>query len=97
MLSLACTQRFRAKRQRDVESAADLGAKEVGTGYADDREGDALDGERPADHVGCAVEASLPESMADDGHRSIQPTAAPLVVSREGATQDRLHAQHIEI
>ena len=52
--------------------------------------------EGAAHRVGGPSEAALPERVADDGHRAFPSSAPPVVLEREGAPQDRRHADHVE-
>jgi hypothetical protein len=93
---LAADERLVADRDRDVEGTTDFRAEEVGRRDADDRERDALDGERVPDRVSRAAETALPEAVADHRHRAVGPAAADIVGRRQRAAEHGRDAERVE-
>ena len=53
--------------------------------------------DRPTDSVCGAAEALLPEVVTDDRYRTVRSAAAPIVVLRERAAEQRSDAENIEV
>ena len=62
--STAANCGFVPQRQDNVECAPDFRTGEAQRHHADNRERHLVDGQGPADDVGCAIESLLPEAIA---------------------------------
>ena len=71
--------RLRAERDGDVERSPRARSQERRRRHADDRERHAIERQRTSDDAGLAAKPSLPERVADDGHRPVRPAAALVV------------------
>ena len=92
----AAQQQLGADRDGHVERAADVDAEELRRRDANDRERHAFHGQRAADRVGGAVEAALPEAVADDRDRPVRPATAAVVSFGDRSAEDGGHAQQVE-
>jgi hypothetical protein len=94
---IAPNQRLDLERDGDIEGTADFDAEEGRRSHTDDRERHAVDDERGADGVVAAAEAPLPQTVADDGGRSVRAAAGTIVGGREQAAAPRWNAEGREI
>ena len=83
-------------RHPDVVDESDHAAAEPGRGDADDRQQMAVEADRRPDHSRVAVVPALPHSVADHGDREGARLVGPFL-GQEGAAQDRLHPQDVEV
>ena len=93
---LSADKRLSAQRNHDIEGSPDISAKELRPCDADDRKGNPLDRQGAADDVCGAVEAPLPEVVADDGDRAVRAATAAIVRRCKRPPEDRGHAEHLE-
>src|SRR5262249_56107179 len=80
-------------REGDVEGVAHLDAEESRRGDADDRERRAVERDSGSYRTWRPSESPLPERVADDGNRALASAAAPIVVWRERASEQRGNTQ----
>ena len=86
----------RGDRQVQVRRLANLRTVEIWLDDPDDRKRDTADGDGPPDHVPRPVVLTLPEAMADHGHRPVGAAAPPIVALAQRAPHDRQHTEALE-
>src|SRR6185369_16617231 len=93
---LSAKQWLGADRDRDVEGPADVGAEEVRSGDADDRERDFVEVQPLSNGARRSAESALPEAVTDDRDRSVWPAASHVVGLGERAPNHRRHTKRFE-
>ena len=84
-------------RKSHVERLPDIETKESRLRDTDDAVRHSFDGQRPAYRIGRPAEATLPETVADDGDRASWSTAAAIVIVGQQSAMNRPDTKGAEV